>query len=116
MSAAIFQPAIRGFIPPQGTLRRCRHSVYIGADDPGPTAPYCSGCTPGGPYNQRPVELPERSSGRLNAGHREHGACPKCFSTCHFEHRTVWICAECSTQFPAPRRKNVEIQEATECE
>jgi hypothetical protein len=110
MSAAIFPPAIRGFVPSWGTLRRCKHSVYIGVDDPGPEAPYCSGCTPQGPYNQRPVELPS-SHGRLNTGRAQRGACPKCFSACHYAHGTVWICADCHAQFPAPRGI-IESQEA----
>lgn len=118
MSAAIFPPALRGFVPSGGTLRRCKHSVYIGCDDPGPEALYCSYCTPGGPFATRPVVLPY--AGRsMNPGYlKSENSCPSCFSTVHFDEGRKWRCADCDTVFRAPRRviEAAKIAEAMESE
>jgi|SRR5581483_535803 len=101
----------RQIVPPQGTLPRCNHSVYRPMWVKGKNEnPYCSCCDRFGVVpGERLVELPSKPGAALNAGHREHGSCPRCYSNAHYAHGNIWICAECHKQFPAPR---IAIQRA----
>jgi ribosomal protein L37AE/L43A len=106
----------RNPIPIHGTIPRCPHSIY--APDNG-AAWSCRSCFPESPVKQRPIFLPVDSGTPLNRAEKmkankseqNSSACPTCGSRLHFGQGKTWECAECSTTFTAPKRK-----QSPECE
>lgn len=64
----------------------------------------CRAC--GKPY------APDSSLGRVQGSANAHaqGVCPACSSTIHYATKKLskWACADCGTEYPAPKRKGCE--------
>lgn len=102
-------------IPSEGTIRRCTHGVYWPKGDP--IAYYCQLC------NSIPLAEDARkfvmhrgafnTNDRLRANKHEVYGCPACGSTIHVEvNRKTWECADCQTQFNAPKKRRFAESEA----
>ena len=122
------EPTITGTIfpnriPVQGTIRRCEHGVYIGANDVDDKAAYCQQCTPGGPADQRSIVLPRYSDiqltheGRTLAnGNGNNGGCPQCgsvvYTRANERNATLRECAECGTHYRRRLSFNEQVAHA----
>jgi hypothetical protein len=97
------------------TIRKCLHGIYW---PEGQTIPYaCSFCNPalysGDGRLARKFVLPPMGMSLSDAPERLYanggaasGRCPKCRSHVHSVSETssrVWICCDCSEDFPAPK-------------
>jgi len=113
---------IPNLIPPEGSLRRCRHSVYWPKRHE--IAWCCQFCNPDG---RRPFGAPlSVILPRTNGGHKPDDAifankknparCPQCNSAVHsVEPDGRWRCEDftedgepCATLYKPPRKKNHE--------
>jgi Transposase zinc-ribbon domain len=99
--------APRNKVPPEGTLPRCRHSIY--APDKG-KALSCEACFPLRPAFQRNVILPAKHmKDDSDMFANEPGRCPKCHERAHYVLKDGrWECAECATKYKGPKKRSVE--------
>jgi DNA-directed RNA polymerase subunit RPC12/RpoP len=104
-------------VPPEGTLRRCPHSVYIPPDHA--IAEYCLLCNPVpvplgnkgpllSPGQRHPAALKEHD--RLHANkHAEGGACPRCGSQLRYANADGSVeCADCSNRWTPKRQTKAQ--------
>lgn len=102
----LFQPSVSPSIP------KCPHGVYLAGEKE--KARYCLGCYPAGPGETRNVVIPRDSGTSLvakesRANLRREGYCPECTSAAHIDAgKGKWICADCDTEYPAPRKRSHE--------
>jgi hypothetical protein len=99
------------------SIPRCPHSVYypqkfIDLREPNWGCGFCNERAHDGDMNIKRFVMPETGSlrdepERLFAnGAQSSGHCPKCFSRVHSvseKSSRVWVCADCGTNFNAPR-------------
>lgn len=101
--------APRNKVPPEGSIPRCKHSIY--APDRG-KALSCEACFPLRPAFQRNVVLPplhRKDDHDMFANDNGPGRCPKCNGRAHYVLTDGrWECSECGTKFKAPRKRSVE--------
>ena len=102
-------------IPPEGTLLRCQHSVYMPpVDEPTGRSHSCGLCremdfhAPTGGFSMpRRCSTDLRRDETTKGNRHEPGVCP-CGSRIHYETEkpSEWLCADCGTTFLAAKRRH----------